>query len=128
MTFGEWCGFSYAFIVVDETESLMSQFDEGTMSKKEIGIRFLQRYHELLKEYSINGRLCYQRTLILDSAYGSMRCVINIYNETKRAMNIIHGPAKLESGLLNDIDEFNKTDPNFRLRIGSQTRASDEQQ
>ena len=43
---------SYDLIVLDESESLMSHFDEGTMNKKEIEIVILQRDCEALKEWA----------------------------------------------------------------------------
>ena len=36
-------------------------------------------------------------------------------------MNIIQDLAKLEAGLLKDIDELKRADPNFRICIVSQT-------
>jgi len=44
----------------------------------------------------------------------------NNNKKTKNIMNIIKDPDKLEAGLLKDIDEF-KSDPNFKLRIVSQS-------
>ena len=47
--------------------------------------------------------------------------VRNNSNAANITMNIIQDPANWEAGLLNDIDEFQNADPNFRIRIVSQS-------
>ncbi|MFM7989735.1 MAG: hypothetical protein ACKPKO_61525, partial [Candidatus Fonsibacter sp.] len=98
---------SYDLIVLDESESLMSHFDEGTMNNKDVETRFF--FNEIMKHAKkvvlMDGDVS-QRTLRLASSYGNMICVRNNNNETNNIMNIIKDPAKLEAGLLKDIDEF----------------------
>lgn len=62
-----------------------------------------------------------QRSLRIVASYGSMRCVRQNHNETNNVMNIINDPANSDVGLLKDIYDFKKSDPNFRVCIVSQS-------
>ena len=42
--------------MLDEIENLMSHFDEGTMTHKEIGMDVIQPDREALEQYDIDGR------------------------------------------------------------------------
>ena len=119
---GEGFEFSYDLIVLDESESLMSYVDEGTMNNTEIEIWFF--FNEIMKHSKkivlMDGDIS-QRSLRLDSSYGGMLYVRRFNNETNKATDIINGPATWEAGLLKDIDEFRNSDPNFRICIVSQS-------
>ena len=63
----------------------------------------------------------YQRSLRLTTSNGSMIYVGFNNIETNRTMNIFNDAATWEAGLLKDIDELRKNEPNFRICIVSQS-------
>ena len=62
-----------------------------------------------------------QQSLRLSLSDGSMLYVRSNNNERNTEINIINDPATWEAGLSKDIDELNRKDLNFRIRIVSQS-------
>ena len=58
-----------------------------------------------------------QQSLRVASSSGSMLYVRHNNNEAYKAVHIISGPATLEAGILKDIDEMKKTDPNCSICV-----------
>ncbi len=112
----------YDMIVLDESESLLSHFDETTMERKEIEIWMF--FDELLKQSDkmilLDGDVS-QRSLNLASSYGDMIYVNNTNNESNKRLNLICNTVKWEAKLHKDIEDFYKEDPNFRICIASQS-------
>ena len=75
----------YDMIVIDECESLMNHFDEGTMNHKEVDIWYF--FTETIKYTPemvlIDGDIS-QRSLIFASSFGKMLYVRNNNNETNK--------------------------------------------
>ena len=112
----------YDMIVIDECESLMNHFDEGTMNHKEVDICYF--FTETIKYTPemvlIDGDIS-QRSLIFASSFGKMLYVRNNNNETNQEMHVTNDPAIWEDEMYKDIDEFKNMDPNFRICIISQS-------
>ena len=85
---GDGLELSYDMIVVDDSESLMIHFDEGTM-KKEIEIWL---FNEIMKHSRrivlMDGNIS-QQSLNLDSKYANMIYVRNNSNEASKTTTII---------------------------------------
>ena len=85
---GDRLELSYDMIVVDDSESLMIHFDEGTM-KKEIEIWL---FNEIMKHSRrivlMDGNIS-QQSLNLDSKYANMIYVRNNSNEASKTTTII---------------------------------------
>ena len=86
---GDVFNLHYDMIVPDESESLLSHFDETTMERKEIEI--WEFFNELLiqcdKVILMDGDVL-QRTLSFASPYGRMVYVNNINNEINKEYDI----------------------------------------
>jgi hypothetical protein len=112
----------YDMIVLDESESLLNHFDEGTMKRKEIEIWEL--FDELLKHSKklimMDGDVS-ERTLNFASSYGEMTYIKNINNESNRSINLICNRAKWDMQLKDDLERFYKEDKKFRICIATQS-------
>ena len=112
----------YDMIVLDESESLLNHFDEGTMKRKEIEIWEL--FDELLKHSKklimMDGDVS-ERTLNFASSYGDMTYIKNINNESNRSINLICNRAKWDMQLKDDLERFYKEDKKFRICIATQS-------
>jgi hypothetical protein len=109
-------------IVLDESESLLNHFDEGTMKRKEIEIWEL--FDELLKHSKklimMDGDVS-ERTLNFASSYGDMTYIKNANNESNRSINLICNRAKWDMQLKDDLERFYKEDKRFRVCVASQS-------
>jgi hypothetical protein len=112
----------YDMIVLDESESLLCHFDEGTMQYKEIDIWYF--FDELLKHCKkmvlMDGDVS-ERSLSFASSYGRMVYVNNTNVEGKKTINLVCDRMKWETRLEEDLDRFYKEDKRFRVCIASQS-------
>ena len=87
---GEAFELSYDMIVLDESESLLNNFDEKTMERNEIEI--WEVFDELLqqsKKMVLTDGDVSERTLSFTSSYGGMAYVKNTNNETNKSINLL---------------------------------------
>ena len=112
----------YDCIVLDESESLLSHFDEGTMERKEIDIWYF--FDELLKHSKkivlMDGDVS-ERTLSFASSYGDTVYVNNVNHEGNKTFNLVCDKVKWEAQLHKDLERFYKEDKGFRVCIASQS-------
>ena len=105
----------YDMIVIDECESLMNHFDEGTMNHKEVDIWYF--FTETIKYTPemvlIDGDIS-QRSLIFASSFGKMLYVRNNNNETNKDMHVINDPAKWEYEMYNRHQQIQEHRPELQ--------------
>ena len=112
----------YDMIVVDESESLLSHFDEGTMKGKEIDIwNFFDKLLKHTKKMVLMDGDISGRTLSFASSYGCMKYVNNVNCEGNKVFNLICDTIKWEMQLQDDLERFYAEDKNFRVCIASQS-------
>ena len=108
----------YDMIVIDESESLLSHLDGGTMKGKEIDI--YNFFDELLKHSKkmvlMDGDVS-GRTLSFASSYGNMTYINNVNYEGNKTLNLICDTIRWETQLADDLDRFYAEDKNFRICI-----------
>jgi len=108
--------------VLDESESLLSHFDEKTMERKEIEIWSF--FDEILKNSKkivlMDGDMS-ERSLSFASSYGRCTYIYNKNNETNKTINIICDQTKWEATLHSDIERFYNEDPSFLICVVSQS-------
>ena len=109
-------------IALDESESMLCHFDEGTMVKKEIYI--WNFFDELLKHCKkmvlMDGDVS-ERSLSFANSYGIMTYINNNNNEQNKVFNQICDQTKWETQLHRDLEKFYYEDPKFMVCIVSQT-------
>ena len=113
---------NYDMIVLDESESLLCHFDEGTMVRKEIEI--WNFFDELLKHCKkmvlMDGDVS-ERSLSFANSYGIMTYINNRNNEQNKNFNLICDQTKWETQLHRDLEKFYYENPKFLVCIVSQT-------
>jgi hypothetical protein len=112
----------YDFIVLDESESLLAHFDEGTMETKDI--RTFDFFDQLLqhckKVVMLDGDVS-RRSLEFAKHYGACTYVKNQNQGSKRTFHLVLDEQQWKSQLATDLQQFYQEDPNFKVCIASQS-------
>ena len=113
---------NYDMVILDESESLLSHFDEKTMEGKEIKTWGL--FDEILKHSKktiwMDGDIS-ERTLSLATAYGSATYIRNENCEGNNVFSLMLCEKRWHEQLEQDIQKFKAEDHNFRICIVSQS-------
>ena len=112
----------YDLIVLDESESLLNNFDEGTMEGKDIHIfDFFDQLLEHSKKIAMLGGDISKRSLSFAKHYGQITYVKNKNNGKKITCNVVLDEKQWQNQLATDLDKFYQEDPNFTVCIASQS-------
>jgi hypothetical protein len=112
----------YDMNILDESERLLSHFDEKTMENKEIQI--WNFFDQLLKHSErvvlMDGDIS-RRSLSFASSDGELTYIKNTNTGGKKTINLTLDHDKLERQLYADLKKFHKEDPNFKFCIMRQS-------
>ena len=112
----------YDLIVLDESESLLAHFDEGTMEHKEINIfDFFDKLLEHCKKVAMLDGDVSKRTLEFAKHYGSITYIKNKNKGKPKTFNLIVDEKDWYRQLESDLEQFYNEDKGFKVCIASQS-------
>jgi len=113
---------AYDMIILDESESLLDHIDGKTMEKKEIDIfNFFDAILRQCKKVLFMDGDVSERSLSFAKNYGEMTYIKNKNIQGNRVINLILNEEQFEDQLREDLTNFYKEDPKFRVCIVSQS-------
>ena len=109
-------------IVLDESESLLAHFDEGTMETKDIRtFDFFDQLWEHCKNVVMLDGDVSRRSLAFAKHYGVITYVKNKNQGRNRTFNLIVDEKDWQERLATDLQQFYQEDQNFKVCIASQS-------
>ena len=112
----------YDMIILDESESLLDHIDGKTMEKKEIDIfNFFDAILRQCKNILMMDGDVSERSLSFAKNYGDLTYIKNKNVQGNRVINLILDEEQFENQLREDLNNYYKEDPNFRVCIVSQS-------
>jgi hypothetical protein len=112
----------YDMIILDESESLLSHLDGGTMRSKEIEI--FNFFNGLLTQC---GKILFmdgdigERSLSFAKNYGDLTYIKNKNTEGNKVINLILDEEQWKQRLATDLNTYYAEDPRFRVCVVSQS-------
>ena len=112
----------YDMIILDESESLLSHLDGGTMRNK--GIQIFNFFNGMLSQC---GKILFmdgdigERSLSFARNYGDLTYIENKNIEGKKVINLFLDEEQWKQQLRTDLEKYHAEDPRFRVCIVSQS-------